>query len=325
MSIPQPLLEELGNGAAWIVRHAIAELRVRTARSNAQQPADTPPVPTTPPWDQRPPWEGKAPPWGASDQPQQAPSTVTPAAPPPAPAADVASSYSAEMDEDATTACINCTRRHLWEMRVAGQKAAEAAAAGDDLEARRRLRRVVGEGLALKQYDWKDEKLAKVKPREGKAIAAAAPHVDAVLQNAPQPPQQLALAWSSLDEAMRFARSPRPTPRDHREIAERLDEAGAMISDCESEVLPRLASEDRQWMEQVLPDLRVIRQAAVEHLNGRQPMTKDEIDAATSYLHAVAVELTPTPDVETAKAVAQTAAQAEKDFKQALFSLGEVG
>ena len=321
--IPQPLLDELGNGAAWLVRHAITEIRTRSV--NREVAARTaPPDPQAPPWEQTPPWEGKAPPWAASAPSTVSPSTAAPAAPAPAPAVDAASSYSAEMDEDKSTACINCTRRHLWEMRVAAQRAAEAAAAGNDLEARRRLLRLVGEGMVLKQFDWKPEKVAKLRDREGKAIAAAAKHVDQVLQGAPQPPQQVVLAWSSLDEAMRFARSVNPTERDKREIAERLDEAGAQISDCESEVLPAMEGSDREWMEQVLPDLRVIRQVAVEHLNGRREMTREELDAAERYLHAVAVELTPVPDTETAQALAQTAAAAERDFKRALFT-GEVG
>jgi hypothetical protein len=322
VSVPEPILTELSNGAAWLLREVIREVRVR--RAQAQTQTEIPAVPATPPWHQTPPWEGQAPPWASMpDALHSTPATAAPAVPSPAPAAGAASSYAVEMD-DAPTACINCTRRHLWEMRLAAQKAAEAAQAGDTEEARRRTLRVVGEGLALRRFDWTPEKIDRVKGRDTKAILAAAPHVMEVLSTAPQPPQQLALAWASLDEAMRFARSPRPTDRDRAEINLRLDEAGAQISDCESEVLPSLDDQDRQWLEQVLPGLRTIRHSVVEHLNGRKEMSRDELDAAERYLHQVAVELTPAPDPDTARRLAEKAAAAEREFKQALF-FGEDG
>ncbi len=316
--MPEPTIwDELGHGMSWVLREVISEVRTRAVKREQSAPPPGPVQRPVAPWDQPPPWAGKAPPWNTQEAADVA--SVPAVKQPAAPDGGAAYSYAAEMDRDPSTACINCTRRHLWEMRVASEKMAEAAARGDDLEARRRALRVIGEGLALHRFDWTDAKLANVKSREGGAIAAAAPHVGAILATAPQPPQQLALAWSSLDEALRFARSPVPTESDRMQIDERLDETGAMISDCESEVLPRLPDEDRQWMERVLPDLRSIRHSVVEHLNGRQELGKDEIAQAEQYLHQVALEMTPAPDAATARALAQRAAAAERDFKQALF------
>ncbi len=333
--MPPEVVSEIASLGGWLLRQLIGRGMQASSRSRAQtfdaewQPM--PDVPALPP----PPWAAPGvavEPEGYQPMPQapvmlraQAPADPPAQAPAPAPVqgpaatpATAADSYSAEMDDPAV-ACINCTRRHLWEMRSAAADALAAVQAGAVDEARRQVLRVAGEALVLERYDWTQEKFSRARPRDLQAIGAVVPAVQGIAQTLPTGPKTLVLAWSSLDEAMRFARSANPTPRDQAEIADRLDGAGAAISHCESEEVRDLPSDQQALVEDMLPVLREVRHQFVQHLHGRAQMTKTQLADAEQALHTAALALQPTPTAEQLQRLVADTTAAEKAFKQALF------
>jgi len=301
MEVPQAVVEEVGQWLTIGIREVIRSFRTRRPAEEPEPPAQPPTLGASPPW------QGKSSPWGALEAPS------APSAP---------SSYAQSMGMPAdhrSTACVNCTRRHLWAMRKFSEAAAEAAARGDEEEARRRALQVVGEATALKTFDWTPQQLANLRGREATAIHGARPHVEQLLQEAPAAPAPLVTAWSVLDEAQRFARSAEPTPSDLENIQARLDEAGAQLTVCETDLLPQFQGDDRAWMEEVTGDMRTVRQELADHLNGRQPLSKERLGECAQFLREVAEEMTPVPAPEEAQAMAARAAAAEEAFRTGLF------
>jgi hypothetical protein len=272
----------------------VALLRSWWAGRNAPAPAPEPaPSLDRPPWEgQAPPWEGTDPPWGAS--------------PPPDPGYD---SYAAGM-EHPSVACRLCTNRHLRAMADAAEKMRAALAAGDEEEARRQNLRLAAEGLVMDRFAWTPKKLAATPDEDRAAIEAAASAVREVMSAAPRPPDELALAWGSVDEGTRFARSRHPTGLDRAELSARLDAAEDQIAACDDTLAPhRVPEELRPHADYALEEARRARHA----ITGG-----GALDEANRHLHNAAMAWTPLPTPEEADRLCTLTAEAKARFQRAV-------
>ncbi|HEY3367772.1 MAG TPA: hypothetical protein VGK74_22165 [Symbiobacteriaceae bacterium] len=141
--------------------------------------------------------------------------------------ADVAGSYAEEV-ENLAIACVPCTRSHLSTMAVAADEGARLASASDECGARVQFARVVGEAAIMDALDWEPPKMQRARPDDRAAIEAITPQVRALIARTPAAPRHVVLAWASVDEALRFARSPRATDADRQEVARRV----RLTEDC---------------------------------------------------------------------------------------------
>jgi len=224
-----------------------------------------------------------------------------------APAPTAADSYAAEM-EDTGIACVPCTRGHLSAMTVAAD---QAAATRDETERRRLLARVAAEALVMRQYDWTPLKLANARHDDRAAIQEVMPHVDAITRDLPMAPAPLVLAWASVDESLRFARSPKPTDADRREVEARARDAEANLNYAERELLAphRLEPHQVEAARRVLPLLREAR-----HKLTTQGYELEALEFAATRLAAAVTELTPPVTEEQARQVATLCRQCRDRF-----------
>jgi hypothetical protein len=139
----------------------------------------------------------------------------------------VAGSYAEEV-ENLAIACVPCTRSHLSTMAVAADEGARLASASDECGARVQFARVVGEAAIMDALDWEPPKMQRARPDDRAAIEAITPQVRALIARTPAAPRHVVLAWASVDEALRFARSPRATDADRQEVARRV----RLTEDC---------------------------------------------------------------------------------------------
>ncbi len=219
----------------------------------------------------------------------------------------VTDSYAAEM-EDTSIACVPCTRGHLSAMTVAAD---QAAATRDETERRRLLARVAAEALVMRQYDWTPLKLANARPDDRAAIQEIMPHVDAITRDLPMAPAPLVLAWAAVDESLRFARSPKPTDADRREVESRARDAEANLNYVERELLAphRLQSHQVGPARRVLPLLREAR-----HRLTTQGYSLEALEFAAARLATAVTELTPAVTEEQARNVAVLCRQCRDRF-----------
>lgn len=211
-------------------------------------------------------------------------------------------SYAAEMD-DVSVACVPCTRGHLSTMH----EAARTAASSDDPAVwREQIAVIAGEGLVMEQYDWTREKMARARPEDRQAIEAIQPEVHRFLSELPTAPRRLVLAWAATGESLRFARSPRPTDRDHREIELRMRDAEAWLNYAERVEIPASGAKDAH---KVLPMVREARHRIVT-----EGYTPEALAFAEERLRRAVVAMTPTPDRDTVHRVAATCRQIRDRF-----------
>jgi hypothetical protein len=140
---------------------------------------------------------------------------------------DVAGSYANEI-EDLSIACVPCSRSHLSTMAMAAEEGARLAAACDERGARVQWARVVAEAAIMEAFDWTPDKLARARPDDRSAIEEVMPRVKALVARTPAAPRHVILAWASVDESLRFARSPRATEQDRLQVVTRL----RLTEDC---------------------------------------------------------------------------------------------
>lgn len=141
--------------------------------------------------------------------------------------ADVGGSYAQEI-ENLSVACVPCTRSHVSTMAMAAEEGARLAAGGDERGARGLFARVLAEAVIMEALDWSADKMARARPDDRAAITEIMPRVRDLLGRTPAAPRHVVLAWASIDEALRFARSPRATPADRQEVLRRV----RLTEDC---------------------------------------------------------------------------------------------
>jgi hypothetical protein len=107
-------------------------------------------------------------------------------------------------------------------MAMAAEEGARLASVGDERGARVQFARVVGEAVIMDALDWSPDKMARARPDDRTAIEEIMPRVRALVARTPAAPRHVVLAWSSIDEALRFARSPRATNADRQEVIRRV-------------------------------------------------------------------------------------------------------
>jgi hypothetical protein len=229
-----------------------------------------------------------------------------------APADAAAYSYADEVE--AGTACAKCTHGHLRTMAAAAGQAHATLLGGDAEASRRFTARVAAEAAVLREFDWTPKKVRNTPPAERRLVEAAQPCVADALRQLDGPPKEVVLAWGSVDEAVRFARSPRQTERDRQEIEWRLRRYYD-VADLAERVLaaPALRADvaERQARRDAARHLREARHV----LERADPYSADALEEASAHLEAAAVALTPTPDPDRARALAQICRHCRSEFE----------
>jgi len=225
---------------------------------------------------------------------------VAAAAPPTGPAADATAptwSYAEDVAVGAT--CLNCLRKHLGTATQALAAARDAAQQGTPDVARRYLARASAELAVLEQYDLAPDLLARTPPADRAVVEAVRPCLDR-LRSALPTPEAAAVVWGSVDEAIRFARSPRRTPRDAAEVMRRLQ-----VVDTQGAFLERVAFDPatvRTWppgqQDQAWAARAALREGS-HRLDQGDPLDPATLEAAAVAYEAAAVGLTPLPDAAT--------------------------
>lgn len=214
-------------------------------------------------------------------------------------AGQVGESYAAEW-EDLSIACAPCTRRHLSTITEATKV---GAATSDPGERRENFALAAGEALVWMEYDVTGEKLAKANPRDRAAIAQAVHNMQPVVTSMPMAPRQVVLAWATVGEAARFARSPKPTDRDLAQVNIRMRDVDGMAGYLDS-----IFAADPRWQ----PHLAAIRQA--RHRWTREGYTPEALAQAETALHDATVAMTPDLSDAEAQDVARKARSARDSF-----------
>ena len=211
----------------------------------------------------------------------------------------VGESYAAEW-EDLSIACAPCTRRHLSTITEATKVGATTS---DPQTRRENFALAAGEALVWMEYDVTAEKLAKANPRDRAAIAQSVHNMQPVIQSMPMAPRQVVLAWATVGEAARFARSAKPTERDAAQVNIRMRDVDGMAGYLDSTY-----AGDPAWQ----AHLAAIRQA--RHRWTREGYTPEALAQAETALHAATVDMTP--DISDAEAhdVAKKARAARDAF-----------
>lgn len=327
MSVPDPIVGEFVSFVGWLARQGVQSLQSRAAAKKASPSVGY----AQPPWEQvsppqlpSPPWsesEVRARPWGASPNPMRAPD------PPPSPGApaqpvdraastvspergDGYDSYAADM-EPVGVACRLCTNRHLRSMHGAAKELRSALERGDSEEARRQTLRLVGEAEIMARWDWTPDKLANTPPEDRAAVEAVMPEVAGVLAAVPaKPPTSLVVGWADVDEGLRFARSRKPSERDHHELSMRLEDAQDQISAMDEALAPHRVPEPlREHASYALDELR----------NARHAITGGgSLDAAEAALHEAAMAWTPVLTPEQADQLVALTGRARSTFQKAV-------
>jgi hypothetical protein len=218
----------------------------------------------------------------------------------------VSESYSAEWGEDLSIACAACTMRHLGAMHEALRSAAEASTSE---ERRRNLAIAAGEGLVWLRYDMTPDKVARTPTDKRAAVLEARRQVEPILQDMPKAPERLVLAWAATGEALRFARSPKPTEKDQLEVEARMQDVVGLVGYLETD----LAADPKAQ-----PHLAAIREA--RHRWTRDGFTPDALAFAEERLGAAAVALTPDPGPAKAQELARRAKAANDAFFRAFLA-----
>jgi len=217
-------------------------------------------------------------------------------------------------------ACAKCTHGHLRAMAAAAREAAQAAEQGQEERARALTARVLAESAVLKEYDWQPAKVARTPEPERHLVEQAMPCVRDAEREAEGPPHELVLAWGSVDEAVRFARSPRLTDSDRREIEARLRryyDTADMAERVLAAPAIRDTPQDREAKREAARHLREARHA----LEAGSPYDPQTLETASAHLEAAAVAMTPAPDPERAKRLADTCYVCRRDFEDGYLDL----
>lgn len=225
-----------------------------------------------------------------------------PAAPP--------TSYAATIDTG--IACLPCFRRHVSTATTAAEHAAAAMATGNVQMAKEEAVRAAGEVLLFHLYDLTPEKIAATDQETMAVINAARPTLIQAAETLPKPPLPALAAWSSVNEAVRFARSEEPDAGDRDQIAIRLRPALHWLDETESILLApertaNLPPAQRQAARVAADELRQARHYLSPE--GR-PGGADGMEQGAAHLFAAAVALTPDPDpaaIQRARALAAEA------------------
>lgn len=227
-------------------------------------------------------------------------------------------SYAEEVAEG--IACAKCTHGHLRAMAAAASSAEQAVRQGDADTARSMVARVLAESAVLKEYDWQPAKVRRTPEPERRLVEQAMPCVREAERAAQGPPKEVTLAWGSIDEAVRFARSPRLTDSDRREVEARLRRYYD-TADLAERVLAapniRDTMQDREAKREAAQHLREARHA----LEAGDPYAADTLEVASAHLEAAAVALTPPPTPEQARRLAEQCRVCRTDFEDGYLDL----
>jgi len=211
----------------------------------------------------------------------------------------VGESYAAEW-EDLSIACAPCTRRHLSTIAEASKV---GAATSNPQERRENFALAAGEALVWQEYDVTADKLAKANPRDRQAIGQAVHNIQPATQALPMAPRQVVLAWATVGEATRFARSRKPTDRDRVQVNLRMRDVDGMAGYLDSTY-----AADPAWQ----PHLDEIRKA--RHRWTREGYTPEALAQAETAFHAATVAFTPDLSDAEAQDVARKARSARDAF-----------
>jgi hypothetical protein len=236
-----------------------------------------------------------------------------------------ASSYAETIDT--AVACLPCFRRHASTAATSAEFAESAMARGDVQTAKEESVRAAGEVLLFHLYDLTEEKVAATPPETMAVIESARPDLLEAAEVAPTPPMPALAAWSSANEAVRFARSEEPAESDAQEIALRLRPALRWLDETESIIL----SPERTAM--LPPAQRTQVRAAAEQLRQARHYlvpefgvpTVDRMEQATAHLFRAAVELTPDPTADQVAHVRALTAQAMDRLDDHLLEAMQMG
>jgi len=218
--------------------------------------------------------------------------------------ANISPDWSYAEDLPAGTACLDCTRWHLWAMLMALRRAETA----DGFGRRQHMVQAAGEYAVMKLFDWAPPKLAASPPAHRAAVETA----QAALANqVPWPPLPLPLvtAWAAVAEAVRFARSPTVTEADRREIRQRLDTAEALLVDQERVAPPRAPTREAV--------LSALRQARHELDSGPWD-DPNRLERAAAALLKAAVQATDAPDPSVVRECRRAVEAAHQTFRRAM-------
>lgn len=212
-------------------------------------------------------------------------------------------------------ACLACTRGHLNGLLVAIEEAQKATEAGDDDSARKHYAMAAAEIDAMVAIDWAPDKLAATRKEDVAVIEAIRDCVTEIREQLPTP-EGASLALGVAKENVRFAVSPQFTDRDKAEMQERL-----RIIDREGNGMERgaLLELDGAEAEVAQTELRKARHV----LDGAQAdgsLYQVKIQKATlKHLEAAAVALTPAPNPDQVKGVAELCQSCSDTFYGAYF------
>lgn len=236
---------------------------------------------------------------------------------------DVGGSYADEI-EDLSVACVPCTRSHLSTMAMAAEEGARLAAAGDPRGARVQWARVAGEAAVMEALDWTPDKLARAKPADRAAIEEIAPQVRELAARTPAAPRHVVLAWSAVDESLRFARSPRPKPADAEQVQIRLHTCEDCMNYAERMILSpdglqahltHLPPEQHEEARRAGPKMREARHRLVSSAGELV-----DLEFMASRLQAAVVALTPPQELQQATALAREYRELRQSFDQRIWA-----
>jgi len=322
--MPATFGEFLWTTASEVMRHGIEHLHHQIDQQPPQAAAISP-VPPVPTWP-KPPWamaEASAPtaaalatpppPWAqtATDPPVSAPHPPTTA---PVPDRVPSTGWSYADDVAAGTACLQCLRHHLGATVGALDLAYAAVQRGDGAAAQGHLARAKGELTVLFWFDLTPEKVQAAPPGHQALIARLQPDLTRLHAALPTP-EPVAGMWGAVDESIRFARSPRPTPRDLAEIRVRLQRAETVAATWEREVLGPGSpmAFDAQAAGQARDAIREGRHV-LDQGSLTDPAT---LERAAAWYRQAAAALTPVPDADTVAAWRTQARQCQETFYRA--------
>ena len=227
-------------------------------------------------------------------------------------------SYADEVEQG--IACAKCTHGHLRAMAASSKEAEAAVLVGDPDRARALTARVLAESAVLREYDWTPAKVRNTPDEERRLVEQAMPCVRDAERQADGPPKELVLAWGSLDESVRFARSSRLSDQDKAEIETRLRRYYD-TADMAERVLaaPNIRDnlEDREAKRVAAQHLREARHA----LEAGSPYDAAVLEEASAHLEAAAVAMTPVPSPERAQRLAETCRTCRTEFEDSYLDL----
>ena len=223
-------------------------------------------------------------------------------------------SYSDQIAEG--VACLACTRGHLNGMLVAIEAAQKATDAGDDEGARKHYAMAAAEIDAMVAIDWAPDKLAAT-PKEDVEVIESIRECITEIREQIATPEEASLALGVAKENVRFAVSPKFTERDKAEMQERL-----RIIDRTGNGMERgaLLEQDGPEAEVASTELREARHV-LDAAQKDGSIYKVSIQKETlKHLEAAAVALTPAPNPDQVKGVAELCQSCSDTFYGAYFT-----